>query len=329
MNAYEVRHATTLPLLAAGAVLLILSGFLLARLPARRVASSLSWLLAAGAVTAAHRITIDEPAGTRMLGIITLLFLGMKGVVHQAHAAAGGSPLSPGQWLVFATLWPGMRPALFRSFPGRRRAGWFRLATAGIRNLVAGIALLFLARAGWHPPGTGHVLAATALALTGISLALHFGLLNLSAGVGRLAGAACNELFQAPLFSRSLSEFWGKRWNLAFCEMTALTVYRPLRGVTGPGAALLVSFLLSGLLHETAISLPVRRGYGFPLVYFLVQGLVVLAEGGMRRSGHRVEEWGWAGRLWTALWLLVPIPLLFHPFFLEGVVWPLLGHSIG
>ena len=34
---------------------------------------------------------------------------------------------------------------------------------------------------------------------------------------------------------------------------------------------------------------------------------------------------GLAGRAWTAGWLLVPLPVLFHPYFLRGVVWPLIG----
>jgi alginate O-acetyltransferase complex protein AlgI len=54
--------------------------------------------------------------------------------------------------------------------------------------------------------------------------------------------------------------------------MTAMAVHRPLQRRLGRGPALLGSFLVSGLLHEVAISLPVRAGWGLPKLYFLLQG---------------------------------------------------------
>src|SRR5207248_6050770 len=98
--------------------------------------------------------------------------------------------------------------------------------------------------------------------LAGLSLLLHFVIFNILAGLWRRAGVACNPLFRAPLRSTSLGEFWGRRWNLAFAEMTAIGVYRPLTGHVGRTAALFVAFLFSGLLHELAITVPVQAAYG-------------------------------------------------------------------
>src|SRR5262249_59795281 len=119
---------------------------------------------------------------------------------------------------------------------------------------------------------------ATLLLLPGLSLTVHFGLCNGLAGAWRSRGIACDALFRAPLRSQSLSEFWGRRWNLAFSEMTAIAVYRPLSPRTGRAPALLASFALSGLLHEMAISLPVHAGVGLPFLYFALQGTLVLLE---------------------------------------------------
>jgi hypothetical protein len=33
--------------------------------------------------------------------------------------------------------------------------------------------------------------------------------------------------------------------------------------------------------------------------------------------------------LWALGWLVLPLPLLFHPWFLRGVVWPLVGLNEG
>jgi hypothetical protein len=139
--------------------------------------------------------------------------------------------------------------------------------------VLAGAALVALAwwvgaRTTDSPASSPRLLLGTILLLLGLSLVLHFGLFNLLAGLWRRLGADCHALFRAPLKSASLSEFWGRRWNLAFSEMTALAVFRPLRGIVGRQPATMAAFLFSGFLHELAISLPARAGYGLPLLYF-------------------------------------------------------------
>src|SRR5437868_12007101 len=107
--------------------------------------------------------------------------------------------------------------------------------------------------------------------------------------------------------------------------MTARIVYRPVRRQFGAAAALFAAFALSGVLHEVAISMPVRAGYGGPLAYFLLHGGLVLLERRLSAAGCGPGAWGVMGRVWTAVWLLGPLPWLFHASFLEGVVWPLVG----
>jgi alginate O-acetyltransferase complex protein AlgI len=215
-----------------------------------------------------------------------------------------------------------MRPAVFARLGERRLPGAGRLLVRGLVRLALGAALFVLARRAW---AVGWTLVATALALAGLSLMLHFGVFNLLAGLWRLAGARTDALFRAPLRSTSLREFWGRRWNLAFSEMTALGIYRPLVPRLGRNAATALSFLGSGLLHEIAISLPVMAGFGLPLTYFALHGTLMLAERRLEKAGRPVTQPAWLGRAWTLFWLLAPLPILFHRPFLAGVVWPLLG----
>ena len=125
------------------------------------------------------------------------------------------------------------------------------LIAGGSRGAV-GLALVALARLAWR--GAGSRWLATALLLPGLSLIVHFGVFDVLAGAWRRAGVDCTPLFRSPLRSASLGEFWGRRWNLAFSEMTALAVYQPLVLRIGRRPALAASFLGSGLLHELAIS---------------------------------------------------------------------------
>ncbi|WP_267900995.1 MBOAT family protein [Cohnella endophytica] len=169
------------------------------------------------------------------------------------------------------------------------------------------------------------MIGATALLLTGLSFAGHFGLLNIWAGVWRWAGFDCQQLFRNPAMSRSLNEFWSKRWNLAFSEMTTLGVYRPLIGVVGKNGAAFASFLFSGILHELAISLPVRQSFGMPLFYFVIHGAGIVIERTLEKWDLPVSGVPWLGRIWTFVWLVLPVPLLFNPSFLKSIIWPIIG----
>ena len=309
---------------AAAAVLLatLAAGLFIRRLPSRAAARAAAWALVAVSVVGMDRLSSAQPPGLRMLALIGTLLYAMKAVVT-VEGMEGRPRLSPARWLGFAALWPGMRPAPFATAGGPPLAGWAPLIRRGLARLVLGGVLLALARLAWVV--TGSRFAATALALPGLSFILHFGIFNVVAGAWRRAGVDVHALFRAPLLSRSLAEFWGRRWNLAFSEMTALGVYRPLSPLLGKPAALVVAFVFSGLLHELAISLPVRAGFGLPLLYFAIHGVLMLVEGGMERSGRPIDRRPAVGRAWTTFWLVVPLPILFHRPFLRGVVWPILG----
>jgi hypothetical protein len=321
MSAYVPSGAMVV--LSVGSLLLValLAGPAIERLPSLRLPRLLSWGLLVAGTAAVENICHDEPPGVRMLALIAFALLAMKSIVLSEERARGLAPLSFGRWLAFAAGWPGMQPRLFAGpregpLPGARA-----LVVRGALRIVLGAALLVLARLAWTSLHS-RWLASMGL-LSGLSFVLHFGLCNVVAGIWRFLGIPCDALFRAPLLSRNLGEFWARRWNLAFSEMTATAVYRPLRASVGRGPALMTGFLVSGLLHEMAISLPVRAGFGLPLLYFLLHGGLVLVEGALSRSGRPLT--GWLGPAWTVFWLVAPLPLLFHGPFLAGVLWPIVG----
>jgi alginate O-acetyltransferase complex protein AlgI len=305
-------------------------GFAVTRIRTAAPARWAAWLLTAGSTLAVERLCSGQPPGFRMLAIILALLWGLKAVVSVESQAAGQPRLTPLRWFGFAVFWLGMRPALFATAGGPARPGAGRLIEQGLKHLLLGAGLVALARLACvfspsYVPEAAVRILTTALLLVGLSLIIHFGVCDLLAGAWRLAGAECRSLFRSPLRSQSLTEFWGRRWNLGFSEMTAVIVYRPLVARLGQGPATFAAFLFSGVLHEVAISVPVGAGYGLPLSYFTLHGLLVLAERALDRAGRPVERPVWRGRLWTFGWLVLPLPLLFHPPFLRGVVWPLVG----
>ena len=133
---------------------------------------------------------------------------------------------------------------------------------------------------------------------------------------------------QRPLVSCSLSELWGKRWNLGFRALSYAWVFQPLQRRFGTMAATIGAFFASGLIHDVVISVPARAGYGLPTAYFFVQGLGVIVERSQTGQRFGVGH-GTLGRLWTALVAIGPLYGLFHPWFVMRVVVPFLRAIAG
>jgi D-alanyl-lipoteichoic acid acyltransferase DltB (MBOAT superfamily) len=157
----------------------------------------------------------------------------------------------------------------------------------------------------------------------GLILCLHFGLFQLLALAWQRAGVNAPPLMREPLRAVSLADFWGRRWNGAFHYLANDLVFRPLAGRGGPAGAMLMVFLLSGLVHDLIISVPARGGYGLPTTYFLIQGLGVLFERTQMARRLGLGR-GWRGWLFTVICAAVPAYWLFPPVFIRHVILPML-----
>ena len=185
--------------------------------------------------------------------------------------------------------------------------------------------------------GVGQLCVLIASALV---LGLHCGLFHLLSCAWRTAGVDARPLMNRPLAARSLSEFWGRRWNMAFRDLAHRYVFAPLSNLCGPRSAVLFGFLVSGLVHDAVISLPAGGGFGGPTLFFAVQGAGLLAERRYVRRGGSADSNGssdssrlpWRelrGRALTLLVLVMPAGLLFHPLFVRGIVLPMLRDVAG
>jgi alginate O-acetyltransferase complex protein AlgI len=223
----------------------------------------------------------------------------------------------------YLLAWPGLDPAAFlcgQPEQPPRRDEWVR----GWRNLFVGIALFF---------GVARLVAPRSLDLAGwigmaaVALSLHFGLFQLLSCGWRRAGILARPLMNTPVASVSLGEFWGRRWNTAFRDLTHRFLFRPMTRRFGTRAGLAGGFVFSGLVHELVISWPAAGGYGGPTLFFAMQGAGILAE--RSRFGRRIGLGrGARGWLFAMLVLIAPAPCLFHPPFVERVVVPMM-HAMG
>jgi alginate O-acetyltransferase complex protein AlgI len=159
--------------------------------------------------------------------------------------------------------------------------------------------------------------------MAGLIFLLHFGSFHLLSCAWRSAGVDARPLMDWPVRSKSLAEFWGRRWNTAFRDLTHRFLFGPLARRLGPRAGLAAGFLFSWVVHDLVISVPAGGGYGWPTLYFVVQGLGLLVE---RSAAGRTVGLGrgWRGWLFAMVVVAAPAYGLFHPPFVLNVVVPFL-----
>ena len=289
-----------------------------------------SWIMLILITGIVYSLFLTEGPIMKMLALMATTFTAIKVIVVAEGYKDKALSLTFKQWVVFAIGWMGMRAQPFESLGNAPVPGAWPIIKFGISRIMAGCLLLACAHgivALGLSHGVTYVLVSLVL-LVGLSLILHFGLLSISAGMWRLSGVNTYLLFKQPAKALNLTEFWSKRWNIAFSEMISIGVFRPLKTKAGSAVALMAAFVFSGLLHELALSVPVNSGYGLPMLYFVIQGVIVLVEKSYILHKTSILHNKVIARLWTFFWVVVPVPLLFHTQFIKHVIWPLAGLSI-
>ena len=139
----------------------------------------------------------------------------------------------------------------------------------------------------------------------------------------RRGGATAHE---QAVVSTGLGEFWGRRWNTAFRDLTHRFLFRPLtrRSVCGGHRGRIRVQRVGARVGDLW---PAGGGFGGPTVFFALQGIGILVE----RSGS-AARWVWLTAPRLALRDAgppVPAPFLFHPPFVKRIVVPFMqswGH---
>ncbi|HKH99969.1 MAG TPA: MBOAT family protein [Candidatus Sulfotelmatobacter sp.] len=249
------------------------------------------------------------------------IFLGLKWITW--WEARGGARHSAGRSLAYLVAWPGMDAPTFldadkRSIkPNAQEWLWAALKTA------LGVALLWMVAR--RIPEQQSLLRGW-IGLFGLVLLLHFGSFDLMALFWQAMGIDAQPIMLKPILSKTLSEFWGKRWNLGFRQLAHDLIFHPLHRRTGVAAAGLLVFVASGLIHDLVISLPARGGYGLPTGYFILQGLGVTLE---RSALGRQLGLQSGPTAWIFMFVVAAAPAfwLFHPPFVMRVIIPFM-HAI-
>src|SRR5262249_4476350 len=98
----------------------------------------------------------------------------------------------------------------------------------------------------------------------------------LMTGLLRLAGLPVLDLSRQPIAAVSPADFW-RRYNCEAGRFFREIVFVPLGGPSNPVIMIIVTFLVSGVLHEYLATVLIGRLLGLQIAYFLVNGLAAAA----------------------------------------------------
>ncbi len=220
--------------------------------------------------------------------------------------------------LAYLLLWPGMDATTFLNPTARPATPALREWAAAALKTVVGAALFWgVARLG----APASLLAAGWIGLLGLIFLLHFGSFHLLSLAWRTVGIQARPIMDSPIRATSLSELWGRRWNLAFHVLARDLMVGVARDRLGAAGATLLAFTASGLLHDLVISVPARGGYGLPTAYFLLQGVGLLFQRSPLGT-HLGLRGGPGGRVYVLVMAAAPAFWLFHPPFVLRVIVP-------
>ncbi|KAK7305187.1 hypothetical protein VNO77_43088 [Canavalia gladiata] len=109
-------------------------------------------------------------------------------------------------------------------------------------------------------------------------LGIELVLALVAATVITVLGLEIEPPFNEPYLSTSLQDFWGRRWNLVSSRILRLTVYHPVYRMSigfmgnfgARSAAVLATFLVSGLMHELVYYYAARAPPTWEVTWFFV-----------------------------------------------------------
>lgn len=134
---------------------------------------------------------------------------------------------------------------------------------------------------------------------------------RLTTAFHRARGVVIPPQHENPILSRSVAEFWSRRWNINVSTWLRRHWYRPLAERGYPRAGLAAAFFVSALFHWWLIHVPLGWSASLPMaVFFLVQAALIFVERALG-LGRRAT---WQRHAWTVGVMLSTSPLFVSPF---------------
>jgi hypothetical protein len=196
------------------------------------------------------------------------------------------------------------------------RQNFARLGQALWKTTLASIVAVWIFRRDWTgmPFFAEHCAKTLAVFLTLMPLTV------LAATLWRLAGGRARDVMDTPLLAPTPAEFW-RRYNRPAQQFFYEDIFKRMGGLRSPTRATLATFAVSALIHEYLFDISLDRVQGYQALFFMLQGLGVIATMRMRFGGWRI--WFGIGATWifnlaTGLFFFANVNELV-PFYSSGL----------
>jgi hypothetical protein len=163
-----------------------------------------------------------------------------------------------------------------------RRESTRRLGIALLQAAAAGALFVWMLRLDWEfrPFLVEHSIKVFSLFLVLIPVTHAY------TALWRLCGGRGLDPMDRPLLAVTPADFW-RRYNRPAQQFFHDHVYRCIR--RSPLRAVVITFVVSALIHEYVFDISVSRVQGYQTIFFLLQGAAVAATIRFRPAGH----WVW------------------------------------
>jgi D-alanyl-lipoteichoic acid acyltransferase DltB (MBOAT superfamily) len=160
------------------------------------------------------------------------------------------------------------------------------LATALPASLLSTLLSVSLWRQDWSalPFALEHALKVSSVVLTVVLIT------NALAAGYRLLGGTALDPMRNPILAKTPADFW-RRWNRPAHHFLNEYAFLPAGGFRRAVRATLATFGVSGLVHEYVFGIAAGRIQGYQILFFWLQGCVVVATMSIRPSGRFWSLW--------------------------------------
>ncbi len=136
------------------------------------------------------------------------------------------------------------------------------------------------------------------------------GVARVAEGLCAAHGVAIGALHAEPIQSRTVAEFWAKRWNLAIHALLNDNVFRPVAKHAGAATGVMAAFVASAVLHFVPIWVAYDARWACAMgAFFVIHGAIVIVEAKLG-----VVRWPRVlGHAWTLGWFAITLPLFVEP----------------
>ncbi len=224
------------------------------------------------------------------------LAAGFLRVLQLVHSTAGTTVRSRVQSVVFLFL------DARRVTPAAPEVRWLSFAE-GAFELAVAVALFLMPYP--HAPGVLRTLVAACSAYFCVEGAARI----IEAGVA-MAGIEAKPLHVSPIRARTVTEFWGRRWNRPVHGWLDEYAFRPVTRRFGVAAGVMAAFGASALLHTIPIWIAFDAPHALAIgAFFVLHGGIVLVEAKLR-----VARWPPVfGHAWTLGVFAITGPIFLEP----------------